>query len=236
MNNQSNMKTFRILVTGALAVLAIALSSCANSGTQTQAPTQAAAAAPAAPTSPGSEASFYPVSLAQYFNCVGIYPDGVSFSDGVDGDGNACSSNILSKAHWNGVPFTIGAQAITSSNVVTCLGQAIALAQPGHFSKLEMLAIAVNGAQADQPFTVVYGDDTTQSFTQSLSDWAQYDSNPGESQAVSMDYRDQADGTQDGSEYYLYSYSFTLNPTNTLQSLKLPNNNNVKVFALTLVP
>lgn len=177
-----------------------------------------------------------PVSLAQYFNDQGIYPDGAQFSSsaGVDGDGYACSSNLLSIVHWNGVPFQVAPGR--STNVITCHGQAIALAQPGHFSKLEMLAIAVNGAQANQPFTVEYADNSTQPITLSLSDWAQPDDNPGELQAVSMDYRNGSDGSKDENTFYLYSYSFSLNPTNTLQSLKLPDNDNVKVFGLTLVP
>ncbi|HTV42714.1 MAG TPA: hypothetical protein VMF08_19275 [Candidatus Sulfotelmatobacter sp.] len=224
------MKASRILVGGAVATLAIALTSCATPKVHPAVSTQPAAATADLPPP-------MPVSLAQYFNDQGIYPDGAQFpsSAGVDGDGYACSSNLLSVAHWNSVPFQIGGSD-RSSNVITCNGQAIALAQPGHFSKLEMLAIAVNGAQANQPFTVVYADNSTQSFTQSLSDWAQPDDNPGELQAVSMDYRNQSDGSKDDNTFYLYSYSFSLNPTNTLQSLKLPDNDNVKVFGLTLVP
>lgn len=227
------MKASRILAIGTLATLAIALSSCASSKVQPTAETQPSTH----PTAETADSPPVPVSLAQYFNDQGIYPDGAQFSSsaGVDGDGYACSSNLLSIVHWNGVPFQIGAPD-RSSNVITCHGQAISLAQPGHFSKLEMLAIAVNGAQANQVFTVAYADNSTQSFTQSLSDWAQPDDNPGELQAVSMDYRNGSDGSKDENTFYLYSYSFSLNPTNTLQSLKLPDNDNVKVFGLTLVP
>jgi hypothetical protein len=227
------MKASRILVIGALALPAIALSSCASSKVQPTAATQPSTQ----PTAQASDSPPTPVSLAQYFTDQGIYPDGAQFSSsaGADGDGNACSSNLLSVVHWNGVPFQLGAPD-RSSNVVTCHGQTIALAQPGHFSKLEMLAIAVNGAQANQLFNVAYADNSSQSFTQSLSDWAQPDDNPGELQAVSMDYRNQSDGSKDENTFYLYSYSFSLSPTNTLQSLKLPDNDNVKVFGLTLVP
>lgn len=226
---KTNMKASPALMVGtlAMAMMTVALSSCANSKIHPTAPT---------PPAPGTaDLPPIPISLAHYFNDQGICPDGAHFSTGVDGDGFACSSNLLSVAHWNGVPFQIGA-SVTTSNVVTCQGQAIALAQPGHFSKLEMLAIAVNGAQSDQVFTVFYGNGSNKSFTQSLSDWAQPDDNPGELQAISMDYRNQSDGSKDENTFYLYSYSFTLNPTNSLQSLKLPDNDDIKVFALTLVP
>lgn len=219
------MKTSRFLITGTCVLLAIAVSSCANSDIPSTA---------APPTTVGTMPPA-PVSLAPYFNGQGIYPDGVSFSGGIDGDGFACSSNLLGAVQtWNGVPFQFGS-AINGSNVITCAGQTIAL-PPGHFSKLQMLAIAVNGAQADQPFTVTCADNSTHTFSQSLSDWAQPDSNTGESQAITMDYREQSDGSKDENTYYIYGYSFDLNPTNAVQSLKLPDNDNVKIFSLTLVP
>lgn len=225
------MESSRILAAAASAMLAVALSSCAGSDSQ-PAPSTAAA-----PTASAAKVPCAPVSLSQYYNAQGIYPDGAQFSasGGADGDGFACSSNLLSTVQWNGAPFQLGTE-IAGPNVVTCHGQTISIAQPGHFSKLAMLGIAVNGAQADQNFTVTYTDNSTQSYTQSLSDWAQPDDNQGELQAVFMDYRDQSDGTKDESSYYLYSYSFKLDPAKTVQSLKLPDNDNVKVFALTLVP
>lgn len=228
------MKTPRLFIIGALALVAVAVSSCTPSASEN--PLGAPTVPPAATTTPVNSPPV-PVSLTSYFNNQGIYPDGASFSSGggIDGDGFACSSNFLGTVQTcNGVPFQLGS-AINSSNVIACAGQTIAL-PPGNFSKLQMLAIAVNGAQADQPFTVTYADNSTHAFTQSLSDWAQPDSNGGESQAVTMDYRDQFDGTKDENAYYLYSYSFDLSPTNGVQSLKLPDNDNVKVFALTLVP
>jgi hypothetical protein len=237
------MKTSRVLVTGAGALLAIAVSSCAHpTGNGNVQPAVASAtasvAAPATtstPTPAATVAGAVQVSLTTYFNDQGIYPDGAQFSGGIDKDGFGCSSNVLGTIQtWGGVSFQLGS-AINSSNVITCQGQTVAL-PPGNFSKLEMLAIAVNGAQADQAFNVTYTDNSNQSFTQSLSDWAQPDSNTGESQAVAMDYRDQADGSKDENTYNIYGYSFDLKSTKTVQSLKLPDNDNIKVFALTLVP
>jgi len=228
-------------------MLAIAVSSCAgptdNAHIQPAAtpPTASTTDAPATPSMSMPAAtiavnsSAVQVSLAKCFNQQGIYPDGAQFSSGIDGDGYACSSNLLGTAQTcGGVPFQLGS-AINSSNVITCQGQSIPL-PAGNFSKLQMLAIAVNGAQSDQVFNLTYADGSKQSFAQSFSDWAQPDSNTGESQAITMEYRDQSDGSKDENSYYIFGYAFSLNQTNAVQSLKLPDDDNLKIFAVTLVP
>ncbi len=221
------MNTSGILFIGAVVVAAIAVSSCANSGTQRAPATQTAASA--------AKPRPVPVSLAPYFDDQGIYPDGGQFSGGIDRDGYACSSNFLAAQTWNGIPFQSGS-ADGGKNVITCQGQTIALTPAGHFSRLEILAFAVNGAQENQNFMVTFADGSNQTFTQSMSDWAQPDSYPGESVAITMNYRNQSDGSKDENAFYVYTYTFDVNSRKTLQSLKLPDNNNIKVFALALVP
>lgn len=204
-------------------------------GGMSAAPATPQAESPAPATPPVALLPSTPVSLANYYNDQGIYPDGVAFTGGIDRDGYACSSNLLGSAQtWDKVSFQFGS-SINSSNIVTTGGQTIAL-PAGNFSKLEMLAIAVNGAQADQAFTVTYADNSTKAFTQSLSDWAQPDSNTGESQAITMDYRLNSDGTKDENTYNMFGYSFSLDSSKGVQSLKLPDNDNIKIFAITLVP
>lgn len=236
------MKILRILIPGLF--LSIFVTSCSTSSNSAQpaaatnppAPAPAAAASTPAPAPVPTVAGATPVPLANVFNVVGIVPDNVPFSDSIDGDGFDCSSNLLhSSFSWKGVPFELGT-ANKGANVVTCNGQSIPL-PAGKFSKLEMLAIAVNGAQGSQDFVVTYSDTSlNQTNTQSLSDWNSPDGNTGESQAIDMDYRDQSDGTRDDQPYYVYGYTFNLNPSGNPISLVLPSNSNVKVFALTLVP
>ena len=245
------MKTYRTLIIGAFGLLsAIAITSCTTPGSSSAPATpaatsqansdQATTTQPSTSQASASQASMQTssaavqVPLADDFNLSGIYPDGVPFSNGVDGDGFACPSNQLGTAQsWGGVKFDIASASPT--NVVTCQGQTISL-PAGTFSKLEMLAIGVNGAQADLNFTVHYSDDSTQAFTQSVSDWASPDSNTGEATAVTMNYRLQADGSHDDNTFYVYGYSFNLNSKNAVKSLQLPDNNDVKIFAITLVP
>jgi hypothetical protein len=238
------MKTSRILITGASALLlAIAISSCSTSGDHSAATASEKPATTETTTTKGLPnllpdsvgTKWEEVSLTDVFNQTGIYPDGAQFSGGIDGDGFACSSNLLGTAKiWNGVTFTIG--SASSSNVISCAGQTIPLPS-GKFSKLQIFATAVNGSQSSQNFTVIYSDaNLNKTFNQNLSDWASPDGNDGESQAVAMPYRIQSDGTRDENTYFIYGYSYDLDNKGTVQGLKLPDNDNVKVFAVTLIP
>lgn len=246
------MKTPQKIIYGACGLLsAICITSCSMKGSSSQPAT--ATTAPAAESGPApkpaavqsgeagmastpSTAGAVAVSLVSYFDVNGIVPDNAQFSEGLDGGGFACSSNILHDSFvWKGVPFQLGTSN-PGSNVVSCTGQSIPL-PGGKFSKLEMLATGVNGAQESQTFMITYSDSSlNQTNTQSVSDWYQPDGYSGETQAINMDYRDQSDGTRDDEPFYIYGYTFNLNPAGTATSLVLPSDNNVKVFAITLVP
>ncbi len=175
-------------------------------------------------------------SLSSSFNRIGIYTDGTQFSStgGLDGVGNAYSANLLGMSQtWNGAKFTFGEP--NYSNVVSAGAQTISLPS-GSFATLDMLATGVNGDQTSQTFTVYYTDGSDSVFTQSLSDWAKPQSYSGESEAVTMSYRDKANGGMEDKTYYLYGYSFPLNDTKTVSSIVLPSDSNVEVVAITLVP
>ena len=51
-----------------------------------------------------------------------------------------------------------------------------------------------------------------------------------------MAYRDFDNGTKDKRTFNLYAYRFALNPNRLVQSITLPNNPNVVILAVTLVP
>jgi len=190
------------------------------------------AAAPAATPAAGSGV---PVPLETYFNNAGISADGAEFSGGFDDNGATCSSNLLGSVQvWKGVKFNLGSASV--SNVVACSSQTVNL-PAGKYASLQLLAAAVNGDQASQTFTVAYSDtDAAQTITQSISDWFTSEGYSGETQVVKMDHRNQSDGGKDDQEFNVYGYSFSLNATNTVKSLKLPDNVNVRVLAITLVP
>jgi len=177
------------------------------------------------------------VSLSSSFNTsYGIVTDGTTFTstNGLDGQGYAyTSTSIGSTVVWNNTTFSLG--SVNASDVVKGTGQTITLTS-GKYSYLRMLATAAGGNQASQSFVVTYADGTISTFTQSLSDWCSSQSYSGESKAVTMTYRNKYDGTKPSIANYLYGYSFSLTNSKTISSIKLPNNSNVKVLAITLVP
>jgi len=179
-----------------------------------------------------------PVSLASYYNRAGMYTDGTTFTNpatgGLDGVGDAYSATLLGGSLiWTNAIFDFGPPNVT--NVVSAAGQTVPL-PPGKYSVLRMLATGFEGDQAGEPFTVTYSNGASATFTQSLSDWYTPQSYAGEAEAVTMGHRNVSNGTADNRTFYLYGYSFNLNGSNTVQSLRLPSDGDVAVLAISLVP
>jgi fibronectin type 3 domain-containing protein len=173
------------------------------------------------------------VDLTSAFNVAGITADGVRFGTGLDGVGDTLSAtNLGTSIAWNGAQFNIGQAG--SNNVVSAAGQTIALAA-GQFSKLEILATAVEGNQLSQTFTVHYTDGTTTVVTQSLSDWYTSQAFAGESIAVATPYRNTWSGDRDNRTFTVYGYTLNLDSSKTVASITLPNNGDVNVLAMTAV-
>jgi len=169
-----------------------------------------------------------------YNQSSGIVSDGAAFSGGLDGVGYAYSANLLgSTLGWNGVNFTFG--PANGADVIGGAGQTITLTAT-RASSVSLLATAVNGAQTSQVFLVNYTDGTSATFTQSLSDWFVFGQYPGESIAKSMSYRDTSSGGEDGRTFNLYGYTFVTDNSRTVKSITLPNNFQVKVLAIGLLP
>ena len=177
-------------------------------------------------------------SLTAFCNRPGIYTDGTTFSNpatgGFDGDGNALSATLTGNSLiWSNSLFAFG--PFNATNVISCAGQTVTL-PPGNYAQCQVLATAVNGAQTSQEFIVTYTNSTFTTFVQSLSDWGSPANYSGESKALIMSYRNQSNGKNDTATFYLYGYSFKLNPANTVQGIHLPNDTNVVVTAISLVP
>jgi ABC-type transport system involved in multi-copper enzyme maturation permease subunit len=178
-----------------------------------------------------------PVNLSSAYNLNSIYADGTSFTnEGLDGAGNAFSSNLLTENRiLNGVQFNFG--PANQLNAVFGTGQPIRL-PAGQFATLQLLAAGLYGPVFGQAITVTYTDGTSSTFTQNFSDWCGCIPNPGEQPgellAVTMPYRNSRKGAQDSQESYLYGYTFALNRAKTVQSFTLPDNRNVVVLAATL--
>jgi hypothetical protein len=182
----------------------------------------------------GTGGSGTPVNLASAYNLNGIYSDGTTFSTaGLDGDGNAYSSNLLTANRiLSGIQFNFG--PANALDVVQSTGQNIAL-PAGQFTTLQLLGTAVNGHQVGQTLIVTYTDGTSTTFTQTFGDWSSgLGGAANESEAVAMPYVDGANGSKVEGQRNLYAYLLALDSTKTVASLTLPKNANVEVLAATL--
>ena len=175
------------------------------------------------------------VNLSSIFNRTGIVADGTSFGGGgLDGDGYAFSSNLLGTSLTaGGTTFDFGPAG--ASDAVSAAGQSIAL-PAGNASALELLATGVNGGQPNQTFIVTYTDGTTATFTQSISDWAIPQGYAGETTVLTTAYRDTSGGTEQAGQFNVYEYTLALDPTKVVGSLTLPNDANVEVLAIDVLP
>jgi alpha-mannosidase len=182
----------------------------------------------------GIKTGSLPVDISSAANLTGFYADGSTFgsNDSLDGEGFALSARLLGKTQmWDGDSFRLGPG--NAPDVVT--SQTIPL-PAGKFASLDLLATGVEGSQDSQAFTVTYDDGSASSFIQSLSDWYVPSDFSGESVAVTMPYRLIASGAKDNRPFHLYGYSFALDSSKVIKSIRLPDNRFVVVFALSLVP
>ncbi len=178
--------------------------------------------------------SAMPISLAGTFNRAGAFNDGATFSStsGLDGHGKAYSATLLGTSRTiNGVPYLLG--PANGSNVISATSQTIALPAV-KAATVNVLAAAVNGSQMSQPFLVTYTDGTVTNIIQSLSDWIAPSNFGNETKAVTMTYRNTNTGGRDTRAVYLYGYSFALDASRVVRSIRVPNNPNVEVAAITL--
>jgi hypothetical protein len=173
------------------------------------------------------------VSLSTADTLYGLAVAGTAATGGgLDGYNQAYAANLVgSSVTWNGATF-----ALPSAGPATAVTSATIALPAGNYTALSLLGSGVNGSQASQIFVVTYSDGSTTTFTQSLSDWFTPQSYSGESVAVSMAYRIAGAGQPSTGPFYLYGYSFPLNPAKTVSSVKLPANKNVVVLAMDLTP
>jgi hypothetical protein len=177
-------------------------------------------------------------SLGSFYNRAGIYDDGVTYTNpatgGLDGEGSSYSGTLLGGSlTWSNTVFNFG--PANTTNMVATAGQTIPLPS-GSYAALRLLGTGIQGGQPAQSFVVTYSDSTTATFSQGLSDWFNPANYAGETKAVVMGHRNSSDGTADNRTFYLYGYSFNLNSTKTATSIRLPNNGNVMIAAISLVP
>jgi hypothetical protein len=114
-------------------------------------------------------------------------------------------------------------------------GQQLAVSGTG--SVLNLAAAAVNGTsagQTDQQLVLNFVGGTSTTWTQSFSDWLTPSGYAGESVVSTQSYRNTASGGQDTVANYVYGYSYQLPAGKTLESITLPDNENLRILNWTL--
>lgn len=181
----------------------------------------------------GGTGSPVDVTLGNSDDVYAIFTNNTPITNGgMDTAGYAYSSNLLgSTLTWNGTTFNLGSPGLASA-----AANATVALPAGSYGTLELLGAAVQGNHVKQVFVVNYSDGTSDSFTQSMSDWTSPQKYPGESIAKTMSYRIRNTGTALSSPTYIYGYSFTLNSAKTVSSIKLPANRDIVILAMALLP
>ena len=139
---------------------------------------------------------------------------------GLDGGGAEFSATQLGSTRTiGGVPFTFG----PANGMNAVRNRAITL-PAGSYSKVGILAVAVNGNQPAQVFRVGHSDASSTSFSRSVSDWFTPQADAGERTAVAMTRRNNADGSADP----------RLDASKSAPTLTLPANGRVVLLAAAL--
>jgi lysophospholipase L1-like esterase len=130
-----------------------------------------------------------------------------------------------------GTPFEFPSGADGADNSVTAQGQSLPL--PALRAGGIRVLGAASGGAVDGTATVTYTDGTTASLPVHFSDWAA-GPQAGEDIAVAAPYRYRAGTGRDGPPVDVYARTLPLDPGRTVQSLTLPDQARLKLFAVTV--
>jgi predicted alpha-1,2-mannosidase len=131
-----------------------------------------------------------------------------------------------------GVPYLMPDPSGPTKNFVTARGQQLAIPS-GSYSVVHVIG-AAHGGDVNSQATVTYTDATTATVPFALTDWAGSSGQHGNTIAVHMDHRIKAGQGVDGPPVNLFAASLPVDGTHTVQSIRLPNNSNAEIYAVTL--
>ena len=185
-------------------------------------------------------ASSTSVDLTDDFNFWGIANGDTQAAnnEGFDRNGHYYySGDLPSSLTWGSANFNLGPTSTSkdgTNNFVQAQGQSITLPQ-GAFGMLYLAAAAANGSQQNQQFTLHFSDGSQETWTQSLSDWCEYQSFDGQTIIhTQSNWVDQV-GNVKNQTNRVYGYAYQLPVGKTLVSITLPNNKNVGILGVSLV-
>ncbi len=147
---------------------------------------------------------------------------------GADSYGNGYNSSLVGgSVTYNGTTLTLG-----PANAADAFSSQTVNLPAGSYTQLNMFASAVGGTLTNQKFVVTHTDGTTESFTQSLSDWGGSMGYAGETVLNTQPTRLASDGSVSQNPTFIFGYTFTLNGK-PVQSVTLPNTRQIIAFGFT---
>jgi hypothetical protein len=162
----------------------------------------------------------------------------VANHQGFDGGGYYYySGNLQSLIAWSGATFYLGPVPNSKNgqnNFVQGKGQTIDLPQ-GDFGWLYLAGAAANGNQTTQAMTLTFSDGSTETWTQSFSDWCGPQNYAGESIIQMQPNWVNQVGNVHSQTNYVYGYAYQIPAGKTLTSVTLPNNSNLGILGMAMV-
>jgi hypothetical protein len=163
----------------------------------------------------------------------------VANKQGFDGGGYYYySGNLQSSITWSGATFQFGPVPNSKNgqnNFVQAKGQTISLPQ-GDYGWLYLAGAAANGSRQNQQITLTFTDGSTDTWTQSFSDWCGSQNYAGETIIQQQPNRVNQVGNVHSQTNYVYGYAYQIPAGKTLASVKLPNNtNNLGILGMSML-
>lgn len=173
------------------------------------------------------------VNLSGDFNEDILSIDSNKADGNIDGFNNTISGDLLKDANvYDNAEYVIGSTAAEALNAVKCNGQSLYLPK-GQFESLRFAATSTNGNQP-ATFRVYYTDGTYLDTVFTVKDWLTTNT-AGEKVILSMSHM-HTQTADNNTINTLFGFYITLNTAKTVTKIVLPNNGNVHLFAITLLP
>ncbi|WP_422448703.1 glycoside hydrolase family 38 C-terminal domain-containing protein [Thermoanaerobacterium sp. DL9XJH110] len=172
------------------------------------------------------------VDLTGYYNIDAMSYDENSKDGNFDGIGwNYPAEYIPDEITYDGFGFAFGPKRDGEKNIIKCTGQNIIL--PGvNATNIRFLASATNATGGRWgEFKINYEDGSSETVNVSISDWCY--PRADDKVVIRIDHRHNASGDTQPA-VYVYMYNIAVDPAKQVESITLPNNDYIKIFAMTL--
>ncbi|MDF1844299.1 MAG: hypothetical protein P1U77_22915 [Rubripirellula sp.] len=165
------------------------------------------------------------------YNSTGVATAGTKYyaKSGFDASGNAYDRDSLQSVLSVENQWSIQPGAL---NTIASVGQVIDTTSHATTNEVRLLGAAVFGDQVRQEIILGFSDGSTETWTQSFSDWIHSKAFPGERVVGLMDHQITSEGNLSLKSTYLFEYSYQVPTGKRLTSIQLPKNGNVRILSI----